>query len=504
MENERLLEISTDCELGSSFDEYLFNNDHDKMQPKLGSGGGGDDDDGSPKRRKSRTRAVSPSAAAPREDSKEDGRRQDAAGRVPGSEPAERASAAADNSFTSSHDEEEHFVPLSAERQGTIVEGDLASRDLHAYRVRKRHGEVSGSSFDEAEMVRPPKTKNSGSPSAYFSAYSRQDSGGFDYEATAAEAAKDRSERQEPKRVTPFAYLSSGCESPASDRDDCPEPCVEQIPSVGFTPKTPTERNPTTSSQAQHNTAALPSTHVKSFLPGHHRSVSSPVNAAQTSQPGHQRSASSPAQTLAGRHQDISSRMSELQRQLQGRTADSGLSPMRRMRSQGDLSPSSSSSSSSRARSKISDLIGQLSNRLKKRDERHRANTPDNGQESFSLYRSRNEDHLENSQESFSLYRTQSEPLVASMAAQKLAESPRVPPPHRDKRRLDNDSLLEEDEDSFVEEDDASDVPVAEHNSIYLEEWPSHPGRKEAASSQVFIWLGRRFGEKKSIQFSQR
>ena len=463
MENERLLEMSSDCDLGSSFDEFVFS-DHEK---KLVGGGVG----GAPKRHRARVRGVSPLAAAPGE-SPQEGGRQRGARRVPDAELAERASPAVDNSFASSHDEEEDFVPFSRERQGATVEGDLASR------ARKRPGDISENSFDEADTASAPKARNSGVTPVSSSLLPRRDSEGFDYEATAPEAGKttDPSEEREPKRVTPFAYLSSGCESPVSDRDD-------YSADTSVTPRTPSERTPAASSQKQQNRPAVSSGSARSFLSGHHRCESSPVDAAPVSQSGHQRSASSPAQTWAGRHQDISTRMSELQKQLQGRRADPSQSPMRRMHSQGDLSPSSSI----RSRSKINDLIGQLSDRLKKRDGSHDADDARDSQESFSAYQSQRERNPQHDEESFSLYRCQSEPLVASMATDKLAESPRVPPSHGDIRHQDSDSLMEEDEESFTEDGDTNDAPVAEHDSIYLEECSSDTGRKKTASAQVFI-----------------
>ena len=469
MENERLLEMSSDCDLGSSFDEFVFS-DHEKKL--VGGGvGGAAAAAAAPKRHRARVRGVSPLAAAPGE-SPQEGERQQGARRVPDAESAERASPAVDNSFASSHDEEEDFVPFSRERQGATVEGDLASR------ARKRPGDISENSFDEADTGSAPKARNSGVTPVSSSLLPRRDSEGFDCEATAPDAGKtsDRSEERKPKRVTPFAYLSSGCESPVSDRDD-------YSADTSVTPRTPTERTPAASSQKQQNRPAVSSGNARSFLPGHQRCVSSPVDAAPVSQPGHQRSASSPAQTWAGRHQDISTRMSELQKQLQGRRADPSQSPMRRMRSQGDLSPSSSI----RSRSKINDLIGQLSDRLKKRDGSHGADNADDSQESFSAYQSQRERDPQHDEESFSLYRCQSEPLVASMATDKLAESPRVPPSHGDIRHQDSDSLMEEDEESITEDCDTNDVPVAEHDSIYLEECSSDTGRKKTASAQVFI-----------------
>ncbi|KAK7098906.1 hypothetical protein V1264_003123 [Littorina saxatilis] len=262
--------------------------------------------------------------------------------------------------------------------------------------------------------------------------------------------------------LTPFEYLSSGAQSPVYDRDDCPDSSVEMIPPVQFTSKTSAERTTLTSSDTRLSGYASP------IQADHQRSVSSPVEGGKPKQAGHQRSVSSPANTSTDRHQDISCRMSELQRQLQGRK---GEPRMYKMHSQGDLNPGSI-----KPRSQIADLIGQLSNRLKERD---------------SLGNKGEERRLEHNQDPFSLYRSQSEPMVASMKQEKLAESPRVPHPYgKDPARF-RSSLAEkegeeekEEEDSFLEEADVSNVSVADHKNVYLEEssWDHIP--EEAAFAQ--------------------
>ena len=473
-ENQRLLEISSDCDLGSSFDEYVFGEQDSAnaalgLTPVWGRGGGG--------RRSRGAREVSPLAANPSRGAY--GGLRGGGNSVDGLSPR-----AAEDSLASSQDEEEeHFVPLSSEHHGSVVEGDRATRDLHAYRALKRPGDASHVPTEDFMDSSPRKARKGGSVSSSDSSFSRQDSGGFDYASDRAEVKTVHSPPpvKQTKRVTPFAYLSSGCETPVSDREDLQDSSFEQQqPPVRFTSTTPAARtvqpeSPSTSSSSSPLTVARPfhsPVHAKFYLPGHRLSVTSPVEVHN--RPVHQRSVSSPANTSAGRHQDISSRMSELQRQLHGREGstedlDHFSSPIRKMRSQGDLRISHS-----QARAQITDLIGQLSSRLKKREEK----TGDGDSEDLTSSSS-------SSSSTPVEVRRHSEPLLHSSTRQRVGDSPRVVSYREERSLLHDDSLLEEDEESFVEDEVTSDASVTDQDVSREEGDVDSPGARVMDSAQV-------------------